>query len=277
MTTFAPAMTEPTYRRFCLLTAAAILCRGRHAVTRMTSLIGELADGDVSDYHRVLSRAPWKYNLMTKALAAAVLKLVPFGGAVTVVIDDTTAQHKGKRVFGKDCHRDAVASSHNQARYVYGHRWIVLAVVAVLNFGRLARWRPLATLSEPLLWVLHLGYLWVPTGLALASLAALLGWPNDIAALHALAMGVMGTMILAVMGRVAKGHTGRPLTAGPLLTVAYVILGLSVLARIAAVIFPDYSDVLLNTAALGWCLAFALFLVSCGPYLVARRPPAKSF
>jgi uncharacterized protein involved in response to NO len=154
---------------------------------------------------------------------------------------------------------------------------LLLAVVAVLNFGRLARWRPLATLSEPLLWVLHLGYLWMPTGLALASLAALLGWPNDIAALHALAMGVMGTMILAVMGRVAKGHTGRPLTAGPLLTVAYVILGLSVLARIAAAIFPDYSDVLLNPAALGWCLAFALFLVSCGPYLVARRPPAKSF
>lgn len=153
---------------------------------------------------------------------------------------------------------------------------LLLVAASLLNYVRLARWQPFATVAEPLLWVLHVGYFWIPTGLALTALAAFLGSPYDVAALHALTMGAMGTMILAVMGRVAKGHTGRELTAGPLLTIAYVILNLSVFARLAAVFCPDFYDALLHPAALGWTVSFALFLVSCGAYLVTRRPKAES-
>ncbi|MXW90436.1 MAG: NnrS family protein [Rhodospirillaceae bacterium] len=40
----------------------------------------------------------------------------------------------------------------------------LLALAAVALAARLAQWRGLSTLSEPLLWVLHLGYLWLPVG-----------------------------------------------------------------------------------------------------------------
>jgi uncharacterized protein involved in response to NO len=149
---------------------------------------------------------------------------------------------------------------------------LLLVAASLLNYVRLVRWRPFSTAAEPLLWILHVGYFWIPTGLGLTALAAFLDSPYDIAALHALTMGAIGTMILAVMGRVAKGHTGRPLTAGPLLTIAYITLSLSVLARLAAVFCPDFYEALLHPAALGWTVSFALFLVSCGPYLARRAP-----
>ena len=79
--------------------------------------------------------------------------------------------------------------------------------------ARLSRWRGLSTLREPLLFVLHAGYAWLALGLILLGLGAASG-----AAPHALTVGAIGTMTLAVMTRATLGHTGRALapTAPPL-------------------------------------------------------------
>ena len=70
----------------------------------------------------------------------------------------------------------------------------------------------MATVSEPLLLVLHVGYAWLAMALALFGLAALGVAPRS-AALHAMTAGTFGTMTLAVMTRATLGHTGRALTA----------------------------------------------------------------
>ena len=49
----------------------------------------------------------------------------------------------------------------------------LLLLAAALNLARLVRWRGVATLDEPLLLVLHVGYLWLVVGVALLGLALL--------------------------------------------------------------------------------------------------------
>ena len=87
------------------------------------------------------------------------------------------------------------------------------------------RWRGHRTLPEPLLWVLHLGYAWIPAGLLLTSIGAFSpGLVSPVAGLHALTAGAIGTMTLAVMTRDTLGHTGGALPAdrGTLLIYACV-------------------------------------------------------
>ena len=65
------------------------------------------------------------------------------------------------------------------------------------NLYRLLRWRGAATTAEPLLLVLHIGYAWLVFGIALLGLATLgIDLPAS-AAIHALTVGAIGTMILA--------------------------------------------------------------------------------
>ena len=79
---------------------------------------------------------------------------------------------------------------------------------------RMSRWQWHRTTREPLLLILHVGYGWLVIGLVLLGLNGLLNVLPTTAALHALTVGAIGTMTLAVMTRASLGHTGRPLVAG---------------------------------------------------------------
>jgi uncharacterized protein involved in response to NO len=147
----------------------------------------------------------------------------------------------------------------------------LMLVAAALQAIRLGRWRGWATLRQPLVWVLHLGYAWVPVGLALVGLAHWTPALEGGAALHALTAGAMGTMTLAVMTRATLGHTGRELTAGPATTAAYLLLTLSVLARIAASVFSATSVPLLGASAALWIAAFTLYLLVYAPMQTRQR------
>ena len=57
-------------------------------------------------------------------------------------------------------------SNHYPLAFATEYNWIIASLVFVLaalvHAHRLSRWRGMATLSEPLLWSLHLAYAWVP-------------------------------------------------------------------------------------------------------------------
>ena len=137
---------------------------------------------------------------------------------------------------------------------------------------RLARWRGLSTVREPLLLVLHLGHAWLAAGLVLLGVSQLTDAVATSAALHALTAGAVGTMILAVMTRATLGHTGRELTAGWGTTAIYALVAIAALARIAAGLLPGSFELLLHTAGCTWIAAFLLFLAIYGPMLVRPRP-----
>jgi len=148
---------------------------------------------------------------------------------------------------------------------------IVATVAAVSHAVRLARWRGLATTSEPLLFILHVAYLWLPVGYALTALSAFGSNFPATAALHALTMGAIGNMILAVTSRVALAHTGRSLHAPRLIVIAYATLNAAVVARILSPLISGRYIEMIDLSAIGWIITFAIFSAVFWPVLTGPR------
>ena len=154
---------------------------------------------------------------------------------------------------------------------------MVLLLGAALNLWRLARWRGTATLHEPLLAILHVGYAWVAIGAGLMGGSLLTAAIPESAGIHALTAGAIGTMVLAVMTRVARGHTGRPLEADHATILIYATVILAGVIRIAAA-FADTSVILLGISALLWVISFLLFVWKYWPMFAqwGRQSPPKA-
>jgi uncharacterized protein involved in response to NO len=153
------------------------------------------------------------------------------------------------------------------------HRLTGLAAAgsAVLHTLRLYRWRGLSTVSEPLVFILHVGYAWLPAGFTLLSASILGGTIPATSATHAFGVGAIGVMILAVTTRVALGHTGRPLRASLVIVIAYIVLNVAAVVRVAApATGGDYLAVL-EVGGLSWIVAWLLFLLIYVPILVRPR------
>jgi len=148
----------------------------------------------------------------------------------------------------------------------------VLAFAAALLHGiRLIRWCGFATRSNPLLFVLHAAYAWIPVAYLLLGCSVFAWVFNPTAALHALTMGAIGSMILAITTRVALGHTGRPLQAAPATIVAYWIYMLAVVIRIFGPLTGIDYLLIINLSALGWILSFTIFSWVYWPILTRSR------
>lgn len=148
--------------------------------------------------------------------------------------------------------------------------WLTLAAALALGL-RLARWCGLATLGEPLLFVLHAGYGWLVVGFALLGLSGLVPVVPHSAALHALTVGAIGTMTLAVMTRATLGHSARPLSADRATVLVYLLVTLAALLRIAAPMAGGAYLALTWAAAAAWSGAFLLFAVSYRHLLIPRQ------
>ncbi len=150
-------------------------------------------------------------------------------------------------------------------------RWTAVLglVTSVLLFIRLIRWQGIRTGSEPLVWVLHVGFSWLPVGFLLLA-SAEVGLLPRTAGIHALTSGAITTMIIAIAGRAALGHTGRKLESHPVLTAAYVLITIAAICRVAATIGPA-ARVLLAVSAGAWCLGFVCFAWRYVPILMQGR------
>jgi len=137
--------------------------------------------------------------------------------------------------------------------------------------ARLARWRGAATVSEPLLFVLHLGYGWLAVGLALLGLSGLVAAIPASAALHALTVGAVGTMTLAVMTRATLGHTGRPLAADGATVAIYALVTLAVLLRLVSPFAGVHAVLIASLSGVAWSAAFATFALHYGRFLIQEK------
>lgn len=160
---------------------------------------------------------------------------------------------------------DAIAPWHWAA-------WVVAGIAAIAQAVRLSGWRSLRTLSEPIVWVLHAAYAWLPIGLALKAiyLASGAAWAGHWQ--HALTIGAAATMIMAVTTRASLGHTGRPLVVSRSIGFAYMLLLLAALVRVfgPAVMPTDYLATI-EAAALLWIAAFSIYVVVYTPILMLAR------
>lgn len=149
----------------------------------------------------------------------------------------------------------------------------LMLIAAALYAIRLSRWQGWQTFGNPLLFILHLGYAWLPISFALIGFATI--WPENVptsAAMHALTAGAMGTMTLAVMTRASLGHTGRASTADGWTIAIYGLVYAGALVRVfGPLAAPMYSVAMLFCAAALWSGAYLVFAVRYGPMLMTRR------
>jgi uncharacterized protein involved in response to NO len=138
--------------------------------------------------------------------------------------------------------------------------WLALAAGTALAV-RLSRWCGWAVLREPLLFVLHAGYAWLAFGLFLLGLNGLTAWVPASAALHALTVGAVGTMTLAVMTRATLGHSGQPLAAGGGTIAIYLLVTLAALLRVAVPMAGTSAVPLTWLAGAAWSASFLLFVL----------------
>ena len=149
---------------------------------------------------------------------------------------------------------------------------VVAMGAAVLLAASMRGWQTRRILGQPILWVMHLAYAWLPVGIALKGLADLTAMLSETAALHGMTTGAIGTMILAMTTRVALSHTGRPLKVAPSITVAYALVTLAALFRVVVPIAaPDAYGTAIIASGMCWAAAYAIFTVVYWPILTGPR------
>ena len=163
--------------------------------------------------------------------------------------------------------------------------WVVLpanpvtaagfALAALLHGARLWHWQPWRTRARPILWVLHAAYAWLPVGFLLLAWAQL-GGVAASAGIHALAVGATGGLIIGMVTRTARGHTGRPLQASQLEVAAYLLVaGAAVVRVLLPLLAPAHTTSWLLLAAAAWASAFAVYLWIFTPWLLRTRLDGK--
>ena len=152
----------------------------------------------------------------------------------------------------------------------------VALAAGVIQAVRLAQWRMLRTLRTPIVWVLHVAYLWLPVGLVLKGLALIFALALAAYYLHALTIGAAALMIMAVMTRASLGHTGRPLVVSGATAYAYGLLAAAAVVRVfgPALLPLAYVKIVVLAAAL-WAVAFGIYLLGYTPMLIAPRVDGK--
>lgn len=151
----------------------------------------------------------------------------------------------------------------------------LLLAAGLLQLVRLARWQGHRTLADPLVFFLHLSYAWLPIGLILLGLSIVDMEVSGTAGLHALGAGAMASMVLAVMTRATRGHTGRELRADSGTVLIYALATSGAVLRVAAPWLPFDYVLLIKCAGMLWGGAFLLFLALYGPMLLGPRPDGK--
>lgn len=149
------------------------------------------------------------------------------------------------------------------------------AVAGLANAIRVIGWSGWRARREPLVWILHAGYAWIPLGLLL--MAASYGLPDisRTAWLHALGPGAMAVMIVGVMTRVALGHTGRALELPRGAVACYALILIAALVRLATALDWLPWRLGVTTTTVAWVGAFGVFLWIYLPILVAPRADGK--
>lgn len=155
---------------------------------------------------------------------------------------------------------------------------IVVASTVAAGAAHLLRqwcWCPWVTRGRPILWILHAAYLWIPVGFVLLALAAL-GWVPVSSGVHAFGVGATGGLIIGMVTRTARGHTGRPLKASRAEVAAYALVMVAAVLRVLLPIAaPQWLATWLLAAALAWSAAFAIYLGIYTPWLASTRLDGK--
>lgn len=259
-------LTDPQHRRQFVFVPILLLLVAADILTHLDILGLEVLNVD------------WGAHGLTLGLDTTLLLITVMGGRVTPSFTSSFLGHQNPDVRVKqDAGIDRVVMWSMWTMLVMNQvlpESVFAGLVGVIAAGahawRMAGWQSRRTLGNPILWVLHLGYVWLVAGLALRAFSDF-GWLAPTDALHALTIGAIGTFTIAIMTRAALGHTGRDIKAAPVIVAAYVLISVSALVRIAAAVWPQWTWVLVMISGGAWCLAFIAYSMVYTPILMKPR------
>ena len=149
--------------------------------------------------------------------------------------------------------------------------------LAGLLLWRFAFWHPRLAFTRLDIGVMYLGYLLIALQLGVAGLERFMSLPwTGTVKVHLFALGTLGLMLPAMIMRIAKGHTGRPVVFARADHAALWLLIGGLGARVAGPqLLPAAYTGWLHLAALCWLLAFAWLFVRYAPFLLRPRVDGK--
>lgn len=145
----AVVMKAPTQESFGRIMTGWLFAR-RRTVTAMIAASGAIHLKHFSSFHRFFSAAAWSLD----ALGMALFRLIEpqlEGDSIFLVVDDTLARKRGRKIFGAGWHHDPMLKNV-KASTSWGHSWVVLGVIVRFRFC------PERTFCLPLLFRLYLNH-----------------------------------------------------------------------------------------------------------------------
>ncbi|OYQ39077.1 short-chain dehydrogenase [Rhodoferax sp. TH121] len=155
------------------------------------------------------------------------------------------------------------------ADVAWGTLWLLLRGTLELAAGAVLLWLAgvwglVQSLKNRLLTMLHIGFVWLGLALLLAGASQWLSWGLGtpvlpLGALHALTMGCLASLMLAMVTRVSAGHSGRALVADGWVWSLFMLLQVATALRILAAGAAAWAAPMLAVVACGWFAVMALW------------------
>lgn len=280
-----PALVDLAFLPLLAALVMIPLLRSRNRNTPLLAVLGALWLTDVAFYIGLLRHdAPFALKAVIVGIDITLLLVTAIGGRIVPAFTTSALRAQGLDTNLQSRAALTLLSVLAMVSMIVGDifwpnsriaGWIA-GFAAVFQTLRLAQWRSLLTLRQPLVWILHVAYFWLPVGLALKAAALLGGYAIAAFWLHALTIGALTTMIVAVMTRASLGHTGRPLRVHPLMTLAYALLIGAAVIRVFGLLLPGVSyPLVIATTAILWTASFILFIGIYSPILWGPRADGK--
>lgn len=142
---------------------------------------------------------------------------------------------------------------------------LLLSVVGTTaHFSRMRYWGTFTTTRHPLLWILHVSFIWMGIGVLLIGMSA---WSKSSpsSAFHVLSISAITSLIVGMMARTTRGHTGQKMTSSRAEAAAFFSIQLAGLFRLWANFCSiELRPLMLTLSGLLWCLTFLIFLSKFG-------------
>jgi uncharacterized protein involved in response to NO len=227
--------------------------------TALAALAAAVWSGALSTAHLVVTTALWGFVALV--FVAVGHRMIPFFGAPSGTPLAAAGEWSLLWLLA--------AAVLFEASAVWLQEWLAAAPLwhlarAVLELAAgsvllwlAAAWIRASNLRIRLLAMLHAGLTWIALALLLQAGAALRSWYSGdavlpLAGLHALAMGGLGSLMLAMVTRVSAAHAGRPQVADNLVWSLFWLLQAATVLRLAATLPLMPAQPLLTAASALW-------------------------
>jgi uncharacterized protein involved in response to NO len=209
------------------------------------------------------------------SIYTALLMIIFIGGRVIPFFTESSVSKKQPKTIKTIevlSHGSAWAFLITQFFYPFYKISVFVAFFAgLVHLARLYQWQVPRVRRVPLIWVLHVAYLWIAVGFILTGFTSL-QMVSPFVSIHAFAVGGIGVVIYGMITRVSLGHTGRRLHPSYSTAVAYWMILLSAALRvIVPLIEPRLHDLAVRTSAVFWIAAFVIFVWNYYPILTKKR------